>query len=276
MISDDNPKDIHVDLPPGLIVDPNATPKCTQALFNDGNGGRDCPLSSVVGETTTTVINNGGELLDTEPVYNLVAPPGVPAEFGFQVETELPVRIDGSLRTGSDYGLTANVTNASSAADLGASSLTLWGVPADSSHDGARGGPAGAPLMPLLTMPTSCGGPLSFQISADSWQNPGNFVTDNVVTHDNNGNPIGVDGCNELDFSPTITVQPDTTVADSPAGLNVDLEAQEETEELAEANLKKAVVTLPEGMAISPSAANGLQGCSEAQMKLRHRTRAMP
>src|SRR5262249_34911680 len=96
------------------------------------------------------------------------------------------------------------------------------------------------------------------------------FLTASFVSHDNNGNPIGATGCGRLDFSPSITVQPDTTVADSASGLNVDLHVPQNDNPngLAEANLKTADVTLPAGVSVNPSAANGLAACAPAQIGL--------
>src|SRR3954452_15038120 len=42
---DDNVKDVRVDLPPGLISNPEATPKCSQSAF-DGNA---CPANTQIG-----------------------------------------------------------------------------------------------------------------------------------------------------------------------------------------------------------------------------------
>src|SRR5450759_526571 len=44
-------KDVAVDLPPGLIGDPNGTPKCPNALFDHGAGGQ-CPTATQVGTVT--------------------------------------------------------------------------------------------------------------------------------------------------------------------------------------------------------------------------------
>ena len=49
-------------------------------------------------------------------------------------------------------------------------------------------------------------------------------------------------------------------------GINQDGMLHENT--LAPSHLKKAVVTLPEGMSLNPSAADGLGSCSEAQIGL--------
>jgi hypothetical protein len=59
-------------------------------------------------------------------------------------------------------------------------------------------------------------------------------------------------------------------VADSPAGLDVDLHQvqQESYSGLGNAPLKNTTVTLPDGMALNPAAANGRAVCSAAQIGL--------
>ena len=86
------------------------------------------------------------------------------------------------MRTGSDYGLTTTSSNLSTLLPLVGITATLWGVPADSSHDAVRTCPnfvspcpsTGAQT-PLLTLPTSCTANLKSTLSADSWQTPGVF-----------------------------------------------------------------------------------------------------
>ena len=259
-------KDIQVDLPAGLVGDPQAVPQCTQLDFQNGGYDTNCPISSVVG--TAEVDRTSGSSADTR-IFNLEPPPGVPAEFGMVVvDAGAKVRLDASVRTGGDYGITIGVHNITQAVDVAGSTLHFWGVPADPSHDALRGGPAGVPPKAFLTMPTACSGPLTTTMRADSWDDPGDYVSAQSVTQDSHGNPISLNGCNRLDFSPTITVQPDTTIADSPSGLSVDLHMPQtdNPDGLAEANLKTAVVTLPAGVSVNPSSANGLAACSEAQI----------
>ena len=75
-----------------------------------------------------------------------------------------------------------------------------------------------------------------------------------------------------LIFSPSILARPDTSSADSPSGLSVDVHIPQAglqvADGLAAANLKKAVVALPVGFSVNPSAANGLVACSPAQIAL--------
>jgi hypothetical protein len=77
-----------------------------------------------------------------------------------------------------------------------------------------------------------------------------------------------MEGCNALEFDPTIEAKPTTSVADSPTGLNFKLHQpqNEDVEGRATAALKDAVVTLPAGVTINPSGANGLGSCTEEEI----------
>ena len=74
-------------------------------------------------------------------------------------------------------------------------------------------------------------------------------------------------GCNALQFAPSMRFTPETTQADSPSGYTFDLSVPQFSDPngLATPPLKRATVTLPEGVSVSPSAADGLQACSDAQ-----------
>jgi hypothetical protein len=258
-------KDLNVNLPPGLVGDPNAVAQCTRAQFEDDSNN--CPANSMVGIVTLKLTLFGQSLNLPEAVFNMQPPPGVPAQFGFRALFP-PVFINAKVRTGGDYGLTTALHNISHALPLSGNSLTLWGVPADPAHDSARAsvgvGPSDLPPAPFLTLPTACNGPLTTTADADSWQNPGAFVSATNTT------PIGLQGCDHLQFGPSISVAADPSSADSPAGFAVDLHVPQNNDPtgLATAHLKKAVVTLPEGVSINPSVADGLAGCTPAQIGL--------
>ena len=272
IVSDGNPNDLTVNLPAGVVVNPNATPvKCTEAqLESDGQAGGGCPDASQVGVVRIGAVALGTPGLEDSNLYNMVPPPGVPAEFGFDaLGVGVYEHLIGSVRTGGDYGLTATANPLIEKVPINSGTVTLWGSPSDPSHNAERGRcgsiagscPVAASTTPLLTMPSACSGPLQTSASMDSWQNPGTFASASSQTTDQNGNPVGVSGCDQLDFSPSISVVPTSSVADSPTGLNVDLSVPqpENLNGLAEANLKQAVVSLPAGMSVSPSAADGLQ-----------------
>ena len=94
-------------------------------------------------------------------------------------------------------------------------------------------------------------------------RNPTSSITRSVESVDDGGDPTGLSGCEALSFSPTISSQPETTAPDSPTGLhfNLHLPQNNAPKGRATAHLKDSVVTLPAGLAINPSAADGRVGC---------------
>ncbi len=284
-VTDGNVKDVLVELPPGMVGDPTATPRCTIEQFETSNhnlsggySGASCPADTQVG-IAAVELNTAEEVPVTWyfGVYNLVAPSGVPAEFGFN-PIGVPVVLTPRVRTGSDDGVTVASTNTNQSIRVFGVRTIFWGVPADAAHNALRGeclGLLGESLgscpvetthKPFLTVPTSCTTePLTTFIHANSWQEPLSFVSAETFDHDAEGHPVLLTGCNRLDFSPTVSAQPDTHAPGSPTGMHVEvsLPQNENPSGLAEADLKKAVVTLPQGFSISPSAANGLQTCSD-------------
>jgi uncharacterized repeat protein (TIGR01451 family) len=271
-------RDLTTALPRGLVVDPGATSvRCTETQLVN----HQCPEASQVGVITTDLGLFASVNPITSQLYNMVPPRGTPVEFGFDfAEVDLFVHIDGGVRAG-DYSLTASATDIPAKFGLPVLGVRaeLWGDPSASSHDFVRGaclggapGPCSVPplTVPLLTMPSACQGSLRQDLGATSWDEPGNFQTKSLFATDADGTQTPVSGCSQLDFSPSIGLQPSTSSADSPSGLDVDLQIpqQRSFKVLAESNLKKAVVTLPQGMSLNPSAADGLTGCSEAQIGL--------
>ena len=77
-------------------------------------------------------------------------------------------------------------------------------------------------------------------------------------------------GCESLKFAPTISVEPEETQATTPTGyeVNVNVPQTEGAEGLATADLQDAVIKMPKGVVLSPSAANGLEACTEAEIGL--------
>lgn len=270
----DNVKDVVVDLPPGLVGDPNATPHCSVQQL-DQNA---CPGNTQIGQLGLTVSLGGSPVTLTVPLYNLTPASGLAAQFGSNI---LVVNsfVDVTVRTGGDYGLRTTVSNISANLPVAGTSLTLWGVPADPSHDADRVCPNGSSPCPsngapkpLLTLPTACNGPMTTTMEADTWQAPGTFVSATPYpSQDAAGNPVGITGCGRLSFKPSIAAQPDTTTADSPSGLAFDLhvpQAADDANTLVTPSLENASVTLPQGTSVSPSAADGLQACSPDQFGL--------
>jgi hypothetical protein len=133
-----------------------------------------------------------------------------------------------------------------------------------------HGCPTDSAPAPFLSLPTSCTGSLQTTIRVDSVQEPGVFQHETVESLGEDGTPEGINSCEGPGFEPTISARPETAAADSPTGLHVALHIPQnlDPEGIATANLKDTTVTLPAGLAINPSTADGRQACSLAQIGL--------
>jgi hypothetical protein len=269
------PRNIEVELPPGFVGDPTAVPQCSRPDLTAG----ECPSSSEIGNAMVATFSGITVKL---AIFNIVPPPGRPAEFGFKYEHQL-VFLDASVRTGSDYGITATVDN--SPQELVSNVVTtLWGIPGDPTHDRWRGGSEEActsacstiksPVeKPFLTLPTSCGAPPTFTMRTNTWEHPQEApIEDSFQWHDSSGHPVGLTGCEHLGFAPTIATSPDTAKADTPAGFTFELTPPlgglEDPEGLGTSDIQGTKVTLPEGLVINPGQAAGLQACQESESGL--------
>jgi hypothetical protein len=292
-------------LPPGQLGNATAYPRCSLAqFFTHLPGGTNlCPDSSAIGVASITIaesgnlgepVNLGLQTLPT-PIFNLEPGPGEPARFGFLVTVEgNPVILDTSLRSGNgeDYGVTVSARNTTQQVNFIASTVTFWGAPGDPRHNASRGWGClasgfhlkeGGPLAcnptsqpqpsAFLTMPTGCAAPFATSVQGTSWPNQAfpsgaTLAPLSYSLKDEAGNPLGLVGCNQVPFSPTISAQPSTENASAPSGLDVNIDFHDEglinSEGLAQSQLKDTTVTLPEGFTINPSAGVGLGGCTSA------------
>jgi hypothetical protein len=284
-------KDVHTQLPAGLVGNPVPLPRCTLAQFLDvPAAGEDvCPADTAVGVAMITVEEPSQVGLTTfsVPIFNLEPTFGEPARFGFLLPAT-PIVIDTSIASaGPDptYNIVASVTNISQTAALISSKVIFWGTPGDPRHNEARGWacqqqarewaqqdiklrescqPSEEAHPPaFLRVPTSCAGPLQSIAEVDSWPEP-----QNLLTYQASPPPGTLDGCNQLLFAPRVSAQPSTDRASAPSGLDFNLDFTNEgltnTNGTAESDMKNAVVTLPEGFTINPSAGVGLVGCTPA------------
>jgi hypothetical protein len=275
-------RDLVGTLPRGMVVNPNATSvRCTEAQFES----EACPTASVVGDIFVNSVLLGDAIVEPvpSPLYNMVPAVGEAASLAFEpFRAGVFIHIAGGVRAG-DYALQAisdDILSLNVFPALGIEAQ-LWGDPSDSAHDYGRTSacfgtvgecpaPVPAQSSPFLSMPSECQDSLTLGAEADSWIDPGVFHHRTAQFIDGSGHPTGVEGCSALGdgFAPSLEARPTTNVADSPSGLKVDLHVPQTNDlsELATAHLRKAVVTLPEGLSLNPSSANGLQGCSSAQI----------
>ncbi len=290
---DGTPRDLTVDLPPGLVGDPNATPKkCMLQELLEGheehesgsNGGGGCPSESLLGNFE---LNWDPHVFGydkwIEPIYNMVPPRGDAAQFGiYYVNTE--IFISASPLAGGDYPIQATVVGAPPEAPALRTQLTFKGVLtpcarvkagtgkyADSACT-VTGGEGEFEREPsrskaFLTLPTVCNGPLRATIEMDSYEEPGHWAHAEAITRNSAGVPVKLSGCSKLVFPPSISVASDTSDASSASGLTVGVHVTQTAAfnpaGLAESALRDTTVALPEGVDVNPSVSNGLEACSE-------------
>lgn len=202
------------------------------------------------------------------PLYDLQAAPGHTATLGASVlVASILVQVD----LAPDGSLVARIEEISTLLPLSRAVLTLWGVPADAEHDAQRcsqlefscGMSSGAQPEPFTINPTDCAaGPLQSTVELESWEGESASAAANMPA---------VTGCQALSLPAALSVTPATTERDTPSGYAIDLAIpqDEEPDGLATPALSDAAVSLPEGTSLSPSAAEGLQVCTDAQFAAR-------
>jgi len=299
----DELKTVRVDLPVGLSVNPGATVRCPLATFEAGASG--CPAESNVGKSQVTVslpplgIPAPPTAPATEvPVYNVEPKPGESARFGLEL-AENEVFLEGDVAWSGDYheGFTIHVP-AALPEELGGLLGLLGGekglilknrlVFNGRSGDGT-----------FITTPTTCFGP-AYAPGWEPGQQPGGssgHIYSTFLRADSVGKPdpnfpsgsspfespippqsetsgpgTEPQDCDTIPYEPSIGVDPGTTQTNSPAAADVAIEVPHllpnflaEEDEQDSSQTKAATVTLPQGMGINPSAANGLQVCTDAQ-----------
>ncbi len=289
------PKDLSFNLPPGLIGNPSAT-QCTMAdfiaLVDETNL---CPRARSGWSSRPSTNHSRRLVTKTVPVFNLVPAQASPRASA-SVIGKVPIVIDTSVRTGGDYGVVASVRNPTQAAGLFSSQVTLWGVPGDrgtTSRAAGNASPAGSTrtdrkevsqhgagtALPFLTLPTSCPAnpasePLVSSIEADSWANRATCSRQRYEWSGANGEPLGW-------WLQPAAVHPDDqrrprreqagAHGSTPTGLSVNVKVPQKTTLEARAGrgrCRDTTVTLPEGVQLSPAAANGLEACSEKRRRL--------
>jgi hypothetical protein len=284
-------KSVVADAPAGSIGNPRAVPRCAASDFFLTTYGA-CPSASQVGEAIS--VAESGVYTFLSPVSSLVPYPGVPALLGFKSFVVTAI-LTPTIRSDGDYGLRLTTDVPIPLAPATGATVKLWGVPHDPVHDPQRvnseglieppGHIDGVPK-PFLSAPTNCQtGPIALTLRANSWQYPDKWIEASSIASE----PTG---CDQLDFEPALSARPSTDAADSPSGLEVDLQvpqnetcnriAESDLEEeemienresvydcgLATSHLRDARVTLPEGLVVNPSGANGLDGCSSSEAGL--------
>jgi hypothetical protein len=290
-VTDGNLKDLHIDLPPGLIENPTAVPQCSQSAFQTPRqspssfSGESCPDRTQIGVVAVRSSFGGGGTR-WFGVFNLEPPPGAPSEIGFNPYGSAFTLIPHVRETGSEYGTTLDARNIPQQVDISAIRMTLWGAPWDITHNPERGDclneiePAASfgkcsigppvlnPAIAYLTLPTACASPMVWTARATSWQQPGT-ATSKFASHYNQGPPVNLTKCSSIPFEPKASAVLTNPRATSPSGLNFDIDVDTlgllRRKRLAPSPVKTAVVEMPEGVTVNPSVGSGLGVCRPAQ-----------
>jgi hypothetical protein len=279
-------RDVEAELPPGFFGEPNSAPRCTRQQLGAG----ECSPETQIGEDIPLFAHEGGggaEGGGVLAVYNMVPPQGIVDQFATIIFGKT-VFFDTGPRGYGNYNIVTHIDNIAAGHQIVGDILKLWGVAPEASHNNARdtdgpspedqlchvhGCPSSAPARPFLTLPTSCEGPQAFTIRGlGTWENAGARAEASVLSHNQQDAETGFTGCSKLSFGPSLSAAPETSEADTPAGLGVNVtfpqEALRTPGRLVEATVKNTTVQLPEGLVINPGQAAGLQACQLNEAKL--------
>lgn len=291
------------DLPPGLTVNPEATPsRCPIASFLSKVGENfvpACDPSTQTGTDKITLVTNKNEVEiapgvkppkgfvippipgGTEiPIYNLVPAEGEPAKLGFVVNAKVPVFLETEVAWENDFHESFTIKLLNTAEASGLSTLISRLV-----TNGATTGNG-----TYLTNPTTCFDPneaafehlYSTWFRAESHADPANPNFPAGVTAvegpppkvpANTGQRIQLEGCATIPFEPSIEADAGTESIDSPAAATVtaklpfDPATEGGAANQSQSHVRSAEISLPQGMGLNPSGANGLVACTDAQFK---------
>jgi hypothetical protein len=218
-------KDLTVELPPGLVGNPNAAPLCTVDELN----ADDCPANTQLGDVSSNV--SVGLLVPQTvqgSLYNLTPQPGEPARFGIVLRS-LPLGLgnlvlqSGAVLRKDDFGLNSVVNGIPNEQDgipihVNSQVLTLFGE--------SKTGNA------FLRNPTSCGSQTTgFEATSHGGESAEGEAT------------FTLSGCQALPFKPKLTAvlgAPGRTTSGTLPPLTTVIEQKD-----GEAGLKRAQVVLP-------------------------------
>jgi hypothetical protein len=297
-IADRSIKTLRSDLPPGLTVNPEATPsRCPLASFlNQPSPGvfePTCAEETKVGEQKVTIVTNENEVeiapgfkppkgfvIPPTPgatlvtIYNLEPAPGEPAKLGFVIRKAIPVFLKTQVAWESDFHESFTIELPNSAPVSKLSTLISRQVALGRSGDGT-----------YLTNPTTCfdSEEAPFEKLYSTWfraesygePNPAFPVGSTAVESPLpkvGGERIRLEGCENVPFEPSIETSVTTNEVDSPTGGEVDVKlpfdpSTEGGTGISQSHLRKATVTLPAGMGLNPSGSKTLVACTDEQFK---------
>jgi hypothetical protein len=248
---------VRVDIPPGLVSNPLATPKCSDSQLTSNS----CPNNTQLGIVKLEAALGPVNVFVGASVYNMPTESshcsGYVSDYSFNAPAAGRVDICGSVLRQPPYNLYFTIVTPPGAATV-SSTLIFWGMPGDSGHNPQRGwvcGPTIAPCTPpspgssspsgtpFLTNPTSC--LPAGAVSTLALTGGGQTATATSPT------PVPAINCTSLPFSPKLKLQlkggNQTAVGKHPT-LIANL-----TQSPGQANIAGSTVTLPLTLALDPN-----------------------
>jgi hypothetical protein len=269
-------KNVVVDLPPGFVGNPLAGPRCPQSVVIEPEHGSSalCNQSETVGNLDPYI----GELKETlkfsSRLFNDIPPKGSAAEFTTKLGPPFQ-SIVANVNSEEDFGVRLTAPNNPNYDKIYGFFAAFEGVPV---HGNGQA---------FITNPVNCAESAErapvVKAMADTFQEPGSYPELTVPQP-------ALQGCQNLQFKAfdpntnegqvSFSFQPTSTAGSSPVGatahLHVDQSGLTDPDRLATPELKRAVIKLPAGLSLNPSAANGLESCSEAQIGYLGKSFPMP
>ena len=255
---DGQPRNIRVSLPPGVVGNPNAVPKCPASDVN--TSPVTCHPNTQVGVSTISV----GHATATYPVYNVAPRDGKTAELiisgaGLSNIYDGNTPVVASARTDGDFGVDGAASWIPSAVSIPGQTFTIWGVPWAESHDRYRPVAGYCGTGPVEGSNADQGGTAAMQLTGltggfangcsqdpqsydPSWGPIRPFLT--TQTECATTNPVTsifadnwhtavtataespvplLTGCGDIEFDASFLMQATSAAPDSASGLNVDL-----------------------------------------------------
>jgi hypothetical protein len=210
-----------------------------------------------------------GTLVD---VYNLEPKPGEPARLGFVIAFSKVIELETEVAWENDFheSFAIHLPPPSVPFSTLKSRLLAYGQAGNGTH---------------VTLPTTCFDPNQWSRLYSTWFR-GDSAGEPNPTFPQGSTPweaklppgAGTTGCDKVPFDPSVQVDPGTAVVDSPSpatvttklpfdpareGGEVRVNGKGETEGISQSHVRKGEVTLPKGMGLNPSGAQGLLACTD-------------
>jgi hypothetical protein len=290
----DDPKDVILHSPAGVIANPHVVSICTAAeaaLFS-------CSADAQVGYIVLKLFGYG-----VIPIYRTVPMAGQAGLFVFMAPLgTIPEYISFSARTDTDYGLDVETLGISHLIPFDYYAPVIWGVPGSHENDYLRFIPGeqllscdsnpiegflegfvpsncldyfhepelvttkqpastSIPIKPLIQNPTTCTGPLTSSMETLAYDREKDFAQRPWPA---------TTGCDLLSFNPSLSANPTTTETDTASGLDVKLDVPQfqDPSTPSPSEIRSTTVTLPSGFSINPNAADGKTSCSDTEARL--------